>query len=335
MSTDVEKTDVATVAPTNMAVGKSGMELRSFDEVWRFAQCLAKSKLAPRGLEQAEQIVIALQMGFELGLPPMAAIQTIAVINGRPMVFGDGPLAVCRSSGVFDEKAFVETIEKKGNVLTATCTCQRKGGNPVTRIFDLEDAKTADLLTKPGPWKQYPRRMLQMRARAWALRDAFTDVLRGCKIQEEYEGVEGAIDVAFAPPRAATKAARKSDAAADAELARVTAAADAGIAASTAEGERLAAGTPPENQESGRGNPDAGSKPDVNGKATIAQVADIKKLCQACGVTRERLAEMLARVKAAKVGDMSYRHAALLIDKLEKASLKVAVDGVPFATGNE
>ena len=141
--------------------------------------------------------------------------------------------------------------------------------------------------------------------------------------------------------QAAKEAARRAEAklAAEvfgaAELVRVTAAAAAGIAASTAEGERLAAGTPPENQESGRGNPDAGAQPDVTGKATIAQVADIKKLCQAVGITREKLVEMLARVKATKVGDLSYAHAALLIDKLEKASLKVAVDGVPFATGNE
>ena len=200
MSTEVTTT---TELKTNMPVGRNGMELTNFSEVWRFASCLAKSGLAPKGLEQTEQIVIALEMGFELGLPPMAAMQNIAVINGRPMVFGDVPLAVCRASGLFDEKAFVETITKQGNVLTATCTCKRKDGNPITRTFDMEDAKTAQLTEKPGPWKQYPKRMLQMRARAWALRDAFADVLRGCKIREEYEGV---IDVeAMTPQQAASE----------------------------------------------------------------------------------------------------------------------------------
>jgi hypothetical protein len=198
MSTDVATMEAAKVPSPNMMVGRNGMELTSFSEVWRFASCLAKSGLAPKGLELTEQIVIALEMGFELGLPPMAAIQNIAVINGRPMVFGDVPLAVCRASGLFDEKAFVETITKQGNVLTATCTCKRKDGNPITRTFDMEDAKTACLTDKPGPWKQYPKRMLQMRARAWALRDAFADVLRGCKIKEEYEGV---IDAAFSTPQ--------------------------------------------------------------------------------------------------------------------------------------
>jgi hypothetical protein len=36
-----------------------------------------------------------------------------------------------------------------------------------------------------GPWTQYPRRMLQMRARGFALRDAFPDVLRGLVTAEE------------------------------------------------------------------------------------------------------------------------------------------------------
>ena len=49
----------------------------------------------------------------------------------------------------------------------------------------MEDAKRAGLYGKQGPWQQYPKRMLQMRARAWALRDVFPDVLRGVHVAEE------------------------------------------------------------------------------------------------------------------------------------------------------
>src|SRR3546814_15538068 len=38
---------------------------------------------------------------------------------------------------------------------------------------------------KQGPWSQYPQRMRQMRARAWAMRDGFADVLKGIGIAEE------------------------------------------------------------------------------------------------------------------------------------------------------
>jgi len=51
--------------------------------------------------------------------------------------------------------------------------------NPVLGQFSMADAARAGLKGKSGPWQQYPQRMLQMRARGFALRDAFPDVLRG------------------------------------------------------------------------------------------------------------------------------------------------------------
>jgi hypothetical protein len=50
----------------------------------------------------------------------------------------------------------------------------------------MEDAKRAGLLGKDN-WKNYPRRMLQMRARSWALRDCFSDVLLGMRLAEELQ----------------------------------------------------------------------------------------------------------------------------------------------------
>jgi hypothetical protein len=60
---------------------------------------------------------------------------------------------------------------------------------PLARTFSVADAIRAGLWRKPGPWCDYPRRMLQMRARAFALRDAFPDVLGGLYLREEFEGV--------------------------------------------------------------------------------------------------------------------------------------------------
>lgn len=171
-----------------IAMGNRGMQLASLEDAWRFASYLSRSGLAPKGLEKPEAILIAIQMGAEIGLPPMAALQNIAVINGRPAVWGDAMLAVCRSSGVFDEAAFEETISPDGK--TASCTVRRyPHGNPVTRTFSMDDAKAASLAGKSGPWSQYPTRMLQMRARSWALRDAFSDVLRGLLAVEEARDV--------------------------------------------------------------------------------------------------------------------------------------------------
>jgi len=147
--------------------------------------------MAPKGMERPESVLVAIQMGAEVGLTPMAALQNIAVINGRPSVWGDAMLAICRSSGVFDEAAFEETIEERDGKIIASCTVRRlPNGKPVTRTFSMDDAKQAGLAGKPGPWQQYPKRMLQMRARSWALRDTFPDILRGLHCAEEVIDIE-------------------------------------------------------------------------------------------------------------------------------------------------
>jgi hypothetical protein len=68
---------------------------------------------------------------------------------------------------------------------------KRKGLDPVRHTFGMEDAKTAGLLGKSGPWTNYPRRMRQMRARGYALRDAFPDILMGLSIVEEVQDIGG------------------------------------------------------------------------------------------------------------------------------------------------
>jgi hypothetical protein len=132
---------------------------------------------------QPESIVLAVQMGDELGLAPMQSLQNISVINGRPAVWGDAVLGLCRQSAVC--KDIVETVTGEGERMVATCTAIRVGSEPVVRSFSVEDAKKAGLWGKAGPWQQYPRRMLQMRARGFAVRDCFPDVLRGLITAEE------------------------------------------------------------------------------------------------------------------------------------------------------
>jgi len=74
--------------------------------------------------------------------------------------------------------------------LTAVCTMRRRPWpTPIARRFSMAMAEEAGLAQKEGPWQTYPRRMLMMRARSWALRDGFADVLRGLSIREEVDMV--------------------------------------------------------------------------------------------------------------------------------------------------
>jgi len=68
---------------------------------------------------------------------------------------------------------------------TAWCKVKRRGEPEQVRTFSQADAKQAGLAGKSGPWSQYPKRMRQLRARAFALRDVFPDVLKGMPVAEE------------------------------------------------------------------------------------------------------------------------------------------------------
>lgn len=188
------------VAPTHQTsktpvlVGKSGIVISDIDSLWRFSTAVQKSGLAPKGIQSAEAIFVAIQMGLEVGLTPMAALQNIAVINGRPSIWGDAQLAVVRGTG--EMEVFEEWFEAGGLRIArnptsytddtcAVCRVKRRGFEETEISFSVADAKLANLWGKEGPWRQYPWRMLRMRARSFALRDQFGDALRGMRSVEE------------------------------------------------------------------------------------------------------------------------------------------------------
>lgn len=174
--------------PMPIVANSRGLQLATLDDMWRFAECVSQSGLAPTNLQSPSAILVAMQLGAELGLTPMASLRNIAVINGRPSIWGDAQLALCRRSGKFDETGFAETYDGslEAGTLAAKCQVKRTDSPDVSAyIFSTADAKLAGLWGKGGPWTQYPKRMLRYRARAFALRDAFTDVLFGFLTAEE------------------------------------------------------------------------------------------------------------------------------------------------------
>jgi hypothetical protein len=163
---------------------------QDIEQAFRLATAIASANMAPKSYNRdANAIMIGIVQGMEVGLTPMAALQSIAVINGMPSIWGDGALAVVRASGLMT--GIREWIEGEGDDRVAHCQVMRDGDEvPIERTFSIADAKTAGLFDKSGPWKQYPQRMLQMRARSWALRDAFPDALRGLSIREETQDIQ-------------------------------------------------------------------------------------------------------------------------------------------------
>lgn len=162
-----------------------GLALQTMADAMKFGEMVAASDFAPKDFRgKPASCVLAIQAGAEIGLSPMQALQSIAVVNGRPSIYGDAALAVVKASPVCEY--VTESVEGDGDQMVATCTAKRRGyPEPTVSRFTVADAKKAGLWGKSGPWSQYPRRMLQMRARGFALRDAFPDALRGMVTAEE------------------------------------------------------------------------------------------------------------------------------------------------------
>ncbi|CAB4127689.1 hypothetical protein UFOVP93_27 [uncultured Caudovirales phage] len=164
-----------------------------FPHYQKVAEHMAKSDMVPKDYRgKPDNILIAMEMGYQLGLPVAQCLQDIAVINGRPALWGDGLLALALSHP--ECKGIEETpIYENSIVVGYKCTVNRKGHEPHSQSFTLQQAKQAGLLGKQGPWTQYPQRMLQMRARV-AIKDKFADALRGFKVVEIDEYDENIIE---------------------------------------------------------------------------------------------------------------------------------------------
>lgn len=173
----------------------TSLEPQSLGELIKYAEYIYNASMVPKTFTPAD-IVVAVQLGTSIGLSVAQSLHNIAIINGKPSIYGDMMLALCRASPLCEYvKEEIQGDEKEEWI--AICTVKRKGNPEVISKFSWQDAVDAKLIEKAmkpnskgwvnesAPWLTYPKRMLQMRARGFALRDAFPDLLNGLISQEE------------------------------------------------------------------------------------------------------------------------------------------------------
>ncbi len=166
----------------------------TFAEASKYAQIISESTFCPKDFKgKPGDVLIAMQLGNEIGLKPLQALQNIAVINGRPSMWGDAVWAIVQSQPDLEDTK--EYIEGQGVNKVAYCIIKKKGKEPVIGKFSYEDAKRAGLIGKAGPWTHYENRMFQMRARGFASRDAYAHALKGINIAEEMEDMPQEKDI--------------------------------------------------------------------------------------------------------------------------------------------
>lgn len=183
-----------------VAIAEAGLAPKNLPQLYRLAQYVQQSGLAPKGLKTPEQVLIAMQVGMEANMTPMAALRSVVVINGAPSWKGDSALALVRKSGLLAHFKHHETIGEPapGTLLKDwpdAChdriDIQRVGCDAKVYRFSVADARTAKLWMKKGnegqdtPWITYPKRMLYYRNLGFALREEFPEILLGLRVAEE------------------------------------------------------------------------------------------------------------------------------------------------------
>lgn len=185
--TDTEKKPTALIQNRPVA--------ENTDELFAIARGLADSALCPDAYKKKpKDAFAAIVAGAEVGFQSMQSLKTIAVINGRPSIFADGLPAIALASGQLerlDEGFLGDPFEDD---FRHWIEIERKGIKGVRRFeFSVADAKLANLwilgTNSQKPWAKYPKRMLQMRNRAYAFRDCFADYLAGLHVAEEQQDI--------------------------------------------------------------------------------------------------------------------------------------------------
>lgn len=199
---------MSALTTTNMNIAIS---ITTLQELQAYCAVIAKTEMIPKAYQgKPDNILVAVMQGQELGLKPLQALQSIAVINGIPSIYGDAGLSLVRSSGLLAE--FEEWLEidgqkvteipnlieaaEKGRRIVQWCKSRRKDSTvPRITTYSVTDAKIAKLWLKKkkypngdtveSPWCTSPARMLMFRCRGFNLRDEFGDVLKGTRLYEE------------------------------------------------------------------------------------------------------------------------------------------------------
>lgn len=188
ITSKILKLKVNTMNNTALQTQTQSLLPQSFSEMMQFAEMISKSSMCPKALKgDPGSILVCIQAGMEVSIAPFASLNAFAIINGKPSLYGDALLAVCQGSGAME--SFSESFDE--NNMIATCEVKRRGYPLSVETFSMADAKKAGLWGKSGPWSQYPKRMLTMRARGFNLRNNFADKLAGvCSAEEQRDIVE-------------------------------------------------------------------------------------------------------------------------------------------------
>lgn len=186
MTTDI------TIAPAPAHSITAFSNAASFESAQRMALALVSSNIVPeqyRGKDNIGNAIVALEMAQRIGASPLAVMQNLNIIHGRPSWSSTFIIAALNSCGRFAPIRFEVTgdgDDRSCIAWTTDKTGERLEGPPAS----IAMAKAEGWFAKNGSkWKTMPELMLRYRAAAFFGRLYAPDVLNGMHATEEVEDI--------------------------------------------------------------------------------------------------------------------------------------------------
>jgi len=190
---ETKPTAVSVTAPTVQQVAgvDSFRDSASFEFAQRTAKLLAASTLVPEAYRNnIPNVMVAMNMAQRVGADPMAVMQNLNIIHGRPSWSSAFAIGVLNQCGRFTELQFIMsgTGEEAGCHIETTST--QTGAKIIGPRVTLKMAKAEGWEGKAGSkWKTMPELMLRYRAAAFFSRLYAADLLLGMQTVEEAQDI--------------------------------------------------------------------------------------------------------------------------------------------------
>ena len=176
---------------SNIAIQNTSNDMFDMmDKAYKFAQIISKSDIIPSHYRnKPENVFIAVQTAYRMGLDPMLIMQNTFVVSGKLGMTSAFAISLANQSGMFDA-GLRYRVEGEGESLRVTAYTNLKNtGEEISYTIGMKEAK-AENWTKNPKYKTLPELMLRYRAATLLIRTHAPEVLNGMHMVEELKDVE-------------------------------------------------------------------------------------------------------------------------------------------------
>lgn len=192
-------------APATLAQVQAPTWLDNLQVAAAFAKAVADTSLVPGWARHDPPAVTAVILkGLEIGLPPMASLGSIILIDGKPAIYAAAQRALVTTRG---HDIWPEELTDARAIWAG----RRLGTERITRItWTMERARIARISSK-DVWQKYPGAMLSARASAALITAIFSEVVLGLVVAEEFDVVPPELLAENDRPAEATTSRQRTD----------------------------------------------------------------------------------------------------------------------------